>query len=69
MTKSVSQRFDPELQISRLERKRSGLKVRVEELERRTTLTPPEQMEVLSLKKAKLALKDSIEEIRRTSMT
>jgi hypothetical protein len=68
MTKSAAQRMDPENQISRLERKRSGLKLRVAELERRAILTPREQIEVLHLKKEKLALKDSIEEIRRSSV-
>lgn len=68
MPKSLVSSIDPEMQISRLERKRSGIAMKIEEIDRHHLLTPKEQLELLQLKKEKLMLRDSIESLKTMSM-
>ncbi len=66
MRKSHPRAVDPRKEIEWLERKHSSLKERVQELDRRSFLSPSEQMEIAELKKMKLSIKDEIEEVRRS---
>jgi hypothetical protein len=58
---------DLESQIQRLERKHSQLSLRVDELDRQLFLTQTEQRLVTELKKEKLAAKDALFELKRSS--
>ncbi|MCS6799067.1 MAG: YdcH family protein [Myxococcota bacterium] len=52
-------------QLERLEQRHAWLDARVAELDRRSYLTVPEQMERQRLKKEKLATKDRLVALRR----
>ncbi len=53
--------------VSTLESEHRSLKQRVSELDRRAFLTPAEQIESAELKRRKLAVKDTLMELRRTA--
>jgi hypothetical protein len=55
------------LTIEELQLEHQGHERRLEELRRRTFLTPDEEMEEKRLKKLKLHLKDEMERLRRTA--
>ena len=56
---------DTQFMIDRLERKHGALSVRVIQLERQAFLSADEQLRVRSLKKAKLATKDELADLKR----
>lgn len=58
---------DMQFQIDRLERKHSELSARIAELDRQLFLSTYEQVLVTALKKEKLAAKDAIAGLRRSS--
>ena len=58
---------DLESQIQRLERKHSQLSLQVAELDRQLFLTQTEQRLITELKKEKLAAKDALVELKRSS--
>lgn len=64
MARSQSRQVDPLKELDRLERRHKKLKERVAEYEARVFLTNTEQLDLLKLKKEKLATKDAIESLR-----
>jgi hypothetical protein len=60
-------KHEVQFQIDRLERRHGELSMRVAELDRQSFLNARDQMLVRSLKKEKLAAKDALFGLRRTS--
>ena len=58
-------KFDLQVRIDRLERRHEQLASRVAALDRHPFLTLGEELQVRALKKAKLAAKDALAELRR----
>ena len=56
-----------QFQIDRLERKHNELKAQIAELDRHVFLSQQEQLHVTELKKEKLAAKDALAGLRRSS--
>ena len=53
--------------LEELQRQHQGHEKRLEELNKKSWLTPEEEMETKRLKKLKLQLKDQMESLRRTA--
>lgn len=64
MARSQSRQVDPLKELDRLERRHTKLKERVAEYEARLFLSNSEQLDLLKLKKEKLATKDAIQNLR-----
>ncbi len=64
MARSQSRQTDPLKELDRLERRHTKLKQRVAEYEDRLFLTSAEQVDLVKLKKEKLATKDAIRTLR-----
>jgi len=64
MARSQSRQVDPLKELDRLERRHNKLKERVAEYEARLFLSNSEQLDLLKLKKEKLATKDAIQNLR-----
>jgi hypothetical protein len=64
MARSQSRQADPLKELDRLERRHTKLKQRVAEYEARLFLTSAEQVDLVKLKKEKLATKDAIRTLR-----
>lgn len=64
MARSQSRQVDPEKELNRLEKRHKRLKERVAEYEARVFLSTNEQVDLVKLKKEKLATKDQIQTLR-----
>ena len=64
MARSQSRQADPLKEVDRLERRHKKLKDRVAEYEARLFLTSTEQLDLVKLKKEKLATKDQLQSLR-----
>jgi hypothetical protein len=67
MARSQSRQVDPLKEVDRLERRHKKLKERVAEYEARLFLTNTEQLDLMKLKKEKLATKDALQTLRAPS--